>query len=126
MPGPIAWFGLTQVGQPKPEETVVIFATLGTVGSVVGQLAKFRECRAIGIAGGRAKCAYVVQELGFDACIDYKVGQIAEASASAAPQSIDISLDHVGSEILDTVLEQLNQHLCTHSALRPCFAIECH
>ncbi|MEO7019038.1 MAG: NADP-dependent oxidoreductase [Ktedonobacteraceae bacterium] len=108
MPGVTAWFGLMQIGQPKPGETVVVSAASGAVGSVVGQLAKSKGCRAVGIAGGKAKCDYVVQELGFDACVDYKAGHLAEALAKAAPQGIDIYFDNVGGEILDTVLEQLN------------------
>ena len=108
MPGITAWYGLTQIGQPKPGETVVVSAASGAVGSVVGQLAKSRGCRAVGIAGGPAKCAYVIQELGFDACVDYRAGQLAEALATAAPQGIDIHFENVGGEILDTVLEQLN------------------
>jgi len=108
MPGITAWFGLIHIGQPKPGETVVVSAASGAVGTVVGQLAKTKGCRAVGVAGGEAKCDYVVQELGFDACVDYKAGQLAERLATAAPQGIDIYFDNVGGEILDTVLEQLN------------------
>jgi NADPH-dependent curcumin reductase CurA len=108
MPGITAWFGLIRIGQPKPGETVVVSAASGAVGTVVGQLAKTKGCRAVGVAGGTAKCDYVVQELGFDACVDYKGGQLAEGLATAAPQGIDIYFDNVGGEILDTVLEQLN------------------
>lgn len=108
MPGITAWFGLMRIGQPKPGETVVVSAASGAVGSVVGQLAKSRGCRTVGIAGGQRKCDYVVQELGFDACVDYKEGQLAKELAAAAPQGIDIYFDNVGGEILDTVLEQLN------------------
>ena len=74
MPGFTAWFGLFEIGQPKPGQTVVVSAASGAVGSVVGRLARLHGCRAVGIAGGRAKCDYVVGELGFDACVDYKVG----------------------------------------------------
>lgn len=108
MPGVTAWYGLMQIGQPKPGETVVVSAASGAVGSVVGQLAKAKGCRAVGIAGGQAKCDYVVQELGFDACVDYKAGHLAADLAKAAPQGIDIYFENVGGEILDTVLEQLN------------------
>ncbi len=108
MPGITAWIGLTRIGQPKPGETVVVSAASGAVGGVVGQLAKSRGCRAVGIAGGQAKCEYVVQELGFDACVDYKAGHLTEELAKAAPQGIDIYFDNVGGEILDAVLEQLN------------------
>src|SRR5205814_7785974 len=76
MPGMTAWFGLSEIGQPKPGETVVVSAASGAVGSVVGQLARILGCRAVGIAGGQAKCDYVVHELGFDACVDYKAGNL--------------------------------------------------
>lgn len=108
MPGITAWLGLMRIGQPKPGETVVVSAASGAVGSVVGQLAKAKGCRAVGIAGGKTKCDYVIQELGFDVCIDYKAGHLAEELAVAAPQGIDIYFDNVGGEVLDTVLEQLN------------------
>jgi len=108
MPGITAWFGLMRIGQPKPGETVVVSAASGGVGGVVGQLAKTKGCRAVGIAGGKAKCDYTVQELGFDACVDYKAGHLAEALATAAPQGIDVYFDNVGGEILDRVLEPLN------------------
>ena len=108
MPGITAWVGLVSIGQPKPGETVVVSAASGAVGSVVGQLAKAKGCRAVGIAGGRMKCDYVVDELGFDAWVDYKAGHLAEDLAAAAPAGIDIYFDNVGGEILDTVLTQLN------------------
>lgn len=108
MPGITAWLGLIHIGKPKSGETVVVSAASGAVGGVVGQLAKSRGCRAVGIAGGKTKCDYVVQELGFDACIDYKAGHLAEDLAAAAPQGIDVYFDNVGGEVLDTVLEQLN------------------
>lgn len=108
MPGITAWYGLTQIGKPQPGETVVVSAASGAVGSVVGQLAKLKGCRAVGIAGGSAKCNYVVQELGFDACVDYKQGHLAEDLAKAAPQGIDIYFENVGGVILDTILTQLN------------------
>ena len=76
MPGMTAWFGLFEIGQPKAGETVVVSAASGAVGSVVGQLARITGCRVVGIAGGKAKCDYVVQELGFDACVDYKAGNL--------------------------------------------------
>jgi len=108
MPGITAWIGLISIGQPRAGETVVVSAASGAVGSVVGQLAKARGCRAVGIAGGKAKCDYVVNELGFDACVDYKAGHLAEDLAAAAPNGIDIYFENVGGEILDTVLTQLN------------------
>ena len=107
-PGITAWIGLTQIGTPKAGETVVVSAASGAVGSVVGQLAKIAGCRAVGIAGGAAKCDYVVKELGFDACIDYKAGPIDAALKAAAPAGIDIYFDNVGGEILDAVLRRVN------------------
>lgn len=108
MPGITAWIGLMSIGQPKSGETVVVSAASGAVGSVVGQLAKMKGCRVVGIAGGKTKCDYVVNELGFDACVDYKAGQLAENLAAAAPNGIDVYFENVGGEILDTVLTQLN------------------
>ena len=81
MPGMTAYFGLKEIGQPKPGETVVVSAASGAVGSVVGQLAKLWGCRAVGIAGGREKCDYVTRELGFDACVDYKAGSLRDEAA---------------------------------------------
>ena len=86
MPGWTAYFGLLEVGQPKPGETVVVSAAAGAVGSVVGQIAKIKGCRAVGIAGGPEKCRYVTQELGFDACIDYKASDLAAAAEGGLPQ----------------------------------------
>ena len=108
MPGWTAYFGLLDVGQPKPGETVVVSAASGAVGSVVGQIAKIKGCRAVGIAGGPAKCRYVTQELGFDACVDYKAGGLAQQLKAACPQGIDVNFENVGGEILDTVLLQMN------------------
>lgn len=108
MPGVTAWYGLLHIGEPKPGETVVVSAASGAVGSVVGQIAKVKGCRVVGIAGGPAKCAYVVDELGFDACIDYKAGRLAADLAAATPDGIDVYFDNVGGEILDTVLTRLN------------------
>ena len=104
MPGLTAYFGLKELGQPKPGETVVVSAASGAVGSVVGQLAKLWGARAVGIAGGREKCAYVREELGFDACIDYKDGPVREQ----LKQGVDVYFDNVGGEILDTVLARMN------------------
>jgi hypothetical protein len=108
MPGVTAWYGLKQIGAPKAGETVVVSAASGAVGSVVGQLAKILGCRAVGVAGGKAKCDYVVNELGFDACVDYKAGNLFGDLKAAAPKGIDIYFDNVGGEVLDTVLKQLN------------------
>jgi NADPH-dependent curcumin reductase CurA len=108
MPGITAWFGLSEIGQPKPGETVVVSAASGAVGSVVGQLAKIKGCRAVGIAGGKAKCDYVLQELGFDACVDYKAGNLLEDLRRACPKGVDVDFENVGGEILDTLLRVMN------------------
>jgi NADPH-dependent curcumin reductase CurA len=108
MPGMTAWFGLLEIGQPKPGNTVVVSAASGAVGSVVGQLAKLKGCRAVGIAGGRAKCDYVVNELGFDACIDYKAGDLLAQLREQCPQGIDVNFENVGGAILDTILRVMN------------------
>ena len=108
MPGTTAYFGLKELGQPKPGDTVVVSAASGAVGSVVGQLAKIWGARAVGIAGGREKCAYVKDELGFDACIDYKAGDTREQLKAACAKGVDVYFDNVGGEILDTVLARMN------------------
>jgi NADPH-dependent curcumin reductase CurA len=108
MPGMTAWYGFTQIMQAKPGETIVVSAASGAVGSVVGQLAKLRGCRAVGIAGGAEKCAYVVDELGFDACIDYKAGNLASDLALVTPHGIDAIFENVGGEIFDTCLTRMN------------------
>jgi NADPH-dependent curcumin reductase CurA len=108
MPGWTAYFGLLEVGQPKAGETVVVSAASGAVGSVVGQIARVKGCRAVGIAGGPEKCRYVKEELGFDACVDYKAGNLAADLKAAAPGGIDVYFENVGGEILDTVLLQMN------------------
>ncbi len=108
MPGATAYVGLMDIGQPKQGETVVVSAASGAVGSVVGQIAKIKGCRSVGIAGGPEKCAYVTDELGFDACIDYKRGRLAEDLAAAVPNGIDIYFENVGGRILDTVLARMN------------------
>ncbi|MBK4735725.1 NADP-dependent oxidoreductase [Noviherbaspirillum pedocola] len=108
MPGMTAWYGLTQIIAPKAGETVVVSAASGAVGSVVGQLAKARGCRAVGIAGGPEKCAYVVNELGFDDCIDYKAGNLKADLAAATPDGIDGVFENVGGEILDACVARMN------------------
>ena len=108
MPGWTAYFGLLEVGQPKAGETVVVSAAAGAVGSVVGQIAKIKGCRAVGIAGGPDKCRYVTQELGFDACVDYKAGGLYKQLKEACPKGIDVNFENVGGEVLDTVLSQMN------------------
>jgi NADPH-dependent curcumin reductase CurA len=108
MPGVTAWIGLLKIGQPKPKETVVVSAASGAVGSVVGQLAKRQGCRAVGIAGGQVKCDYVVRELGFDACIDYKAGRLAGDLEAATTAGIDIYFENVGGDVLQAVIPRLN------------------
>ena len=109
MPGVTGYFGLMDIGEPKPGETVLVSGAAGAVGQTVGQLAKIKGCRAVGIAGGQAKCEWVVKELGFDACIDYKAGPAAvrEGLKTHCPKGVDIYFDNVGGEILDEVLARL-------------------
>ncbi len=109
MPGVTAWFGLLDIGAPKPGDTVVVSAASGAVGSVVGQLAKLRGCRAVGIAGGAAKCDYVVRELGFDACVDHKAGKLHENLRAACPKGVDVHFENVGGAVLDTMLALMNR-----------------
>jgi NADPH-dependent curcumin reductase CurA len=104
MPGFTAWFGLSEIGKPKAGETFVVSAASGAVGGVAGQLAKAAGCRVVGVAGGKAKCDYVVRELGFDACVDHKAGRVAEDLAAACPKGVDIYFDNVGGPILDAML----------------------
>ena len=108
MPGLTAYFGLYEIGQPRVGNTVVVSAASGAVGSVVGQLAKASGCRAVGIAGGKAKCDYVVNELGFDACVDYKAGNLADALGAACPGGVDVYFENVGGVIMDTVMARMN------------------
>jgi len=112
MPGVTAWYGLVQIIDPKPGETVVVSAASGAVGSAVGQLAKARGARAVGIAGGADKCAYVVDELGFDACVDYKahrdLASLSAALKAACPKGIDGNFENVGGVVLDAVMANAN------------------
>ncbi|MGH6817090.1 MAG: NADP-dependent oxidoreductase [Hyphomicrobiaceae bacterium] len=108
MPGWTAYFGLLEIGQPKAGETVAVSAAAGAVGSVVGQIARIKGCRVVGIAGGAEKCRYVTNELGFDAGVDYKAGNLAADLKAACPNGIDVYFENVGGEILDTVLLQMN------------------
>jgi hypothetical protein len=109
MPGMTAYFGLLDVGQPKEGETVVVSGAAGAVGQTVGQVAKIKGCRVVGIAGGADKCAFVVDELGFDACIDYKSGSVREGLKQHCPKGVDVYFDNVGGDILDTVLTRINR-----------------
>jgi NADPH-dependent curcumin reductase len=108
MPGVTAWIGLNRIIEPKAGETIVVSAASGAVGSVVGQLARLGGCRAIGIAGGAEKCRYVTEELGFDACIDYKAMDVGMGLKRAAPDGIDGCFENVGGAILDSVLARMN------------------
>ncbi len=110
MPGMTGYFGLLDVGQATAGETVVVSGAAGAVGQTVGQLAKIKGCRVVGIAGGPAKCEWVVKELGFDACIDYKAGPIRDGLKTHCPDGIDIYFDNVGGEILDAVLAKIRRH----------------
>jgi NADPH-dependent curcumin reductase CurA len=108
MPGFTAYFGLLQVGEPKSGETVVVSAAAGAVGSAVGQIARIVGCRAVGVAGGPAKCRHVVEVLGFDACVDYKAGNLEADLKAACPNGIDIYFENVGGAVLDAVVPLLN------------------
>ena len=107
MPGMTAYFGLLEVGQPKAGETVVVSGAVGAVGATVGQLAKIMGCRVVGIAGGAEKCRIAVEELGFDACIDYKNEDVRVGLKRDCPDGIDVYFDNVGGEILDIVLTRI-------------------
>ena len=109
MPGMTAYFGLIDVGQPKAGQTLVVSGAAGAVGQTVGQLGKILGLRVVGIAGGPAKCDWVVKELGFDACIDYKAGHLKDSLREACPKGVDIYFDNVGGEILDTVLTRITR-----------------
>lgn len=110
MPGMTAYFGLLDVGQPKPGDTVVVSGAAGAVGASVGQIAKIKGCRAVGIAGGAAKCRYLVDELGFDAAIDYKAEDVREGLRTHCPKGVNVYFDNVGGDILDIVLTRLTLH----------------
>ena len=107
MPGMTAYFGLLETGRPQPGDTVVVSAAAGAVGSVVGQIAKIKGCRAVGIAGGVDKCRYLVTDLGFDASIDYKSENVTAALRKSCPQGINIYFDNVGGDILEAALANL-------------------
>jgi NADPH-dependent curcumin reductase CurA len=109
VPGMTAYFGLMDVGLPQAGQTLVVSGAAGAVGQTVGQLGKILGLRVVGIAGGAAKCDWVVQELGFDACVDYKAGNIKDRLRELCPQGVDIYFDNVGGEILDTVLTRITR-----------------
>jgi NADPH-dependent curcumin reductase CurA len=108
MPGMTAYVGLLEIGQPKPGETVAVAAASGAVGSVVGQIAKIKGCRAVGIAGGAEKCRFVTGELGFDACVDHRAGDFAGQLEAACPNGIDVYFENVGGAVQQTVWPLLN------------------
>jgi NADPH-dependent curcumin reductase len=108
MPGMTAYVGLGEIGQPKPGETVVVAAASGAIGAVVGQIAKIRGCRAVGIAGGADKCRYVADTLGFDACVDHRAPDFRDALAAACPAGIDVYFENVGGAVQQTVWPLLN------------------
>jgi NADPH-dependent curcumin reductase CurA len=114
MPGVTAWYGLVKICEPKPGQTIVVSAASGAVGSVVGQLAKARGCRAVGIAGGVDKCRYVTGELGFDGCVDYKAHpdskSLYQALKEATPDGVDGSFENVGGVVMDVTLARMNAH----------------
>lgn len=106
--GLTAYFGLLRIGRPRPDETIVVSAAAGSVGSLVGQIGKIKGCRVVGIAGGTAKCDWLVKELGFDAAVDYKQGSVHRALKAAAPSGVDVYFDNVGGEILEACLPLMN------------------
>ena len=108
MPGMTAYFALLDIGKPKEGETIVVSAASGAVGSIVGQLAKIKKCRAVGIVGSDEKCDYLVNELGFDACINRKTQDLNSALQATCPNGIDIYVDHTAGPILEAVLHQIN------------------
>lgn len=112
MPGMTGYFGLMDIGQPQRGDTLVVSGAAGAVGQTVGQLGKIKGCKVVGIAGGPAKCDWVVKELGFDACIDYKSGPnaVRDGLKTHCPEGVDIYFDNVGGEILDTVLARIRRH----------------
>ena len=108
MTGLTAYFGLLELGRPKPGETVLVSAAAGAVGSVVGQIAKIKGCRAVGIVGGPDKCRHIVEDLGFDAAVDYKAKDWREQLAAATPDGIDVNFENVGGEIMEAVMARMN------------------
>jgi NADPH-dependent curcumin reductase len=105
-----AYIGVTELGRPQPGETLVVSAASGATGSIVGQIAKIAEARAVGIAGGTEKCRYVVEKLGFDACVDYRAQDFVDQLDAACPNGIDVDFENVGGEILKTVFARMNQY----------------
>jgi NADPH-dependent curcumin reductase CurA len=110
MPGMTAYFGLLDIGKPRPGETVVVSGAAGAVGAIVGQIAKIKGCRVVGIAGGAEKCGYLTEKLGFDAAVDYKGEDVKAALKRHCPDGIDVFFDNVGGEILEAALGRLALH----------------
>lgn len=110
MPGFTAWAGLREIGKPKAGETLVVAAATGPVGATVGQIAKMQGCRVVAVAGGPEKCAFGVETLGFDVCLDHKAGDFAEQLATAVPDGIDIYFENVGGKVLNAVVPLLNEN----------------
>jgi NADPH-dependent curcumin reductase CurA len=108
--GLTAYFGLIEIGKPKAGETVVVSAAAGSVGSIVGQIAKIKGCRVVGIAGGKDKCHWLTSELGFDTAVDYKAGAVFKALKAASPGGIDVYFDNVGGDILEACLPQMKNY----------------
>ncbi|HEX3443499.1 MAG TPA: NADP-dependent oxidoreductase [Chthoniobacterales bacterium] len=108
MPGMTAYFGLFNIGKPKPGETVVVSAAAGAVGAIVGQLAKIKGCRVVGVAGAPEKCAYVVNELGFDECVSHREPDLTQRLEKACPKGIDVYFENVGGRVFEAVLPWLN------------------
>ncbi len=108
MPGMTAYTGLLNIGQPKEGETVVVSSAAGAVGSAVGQIAKIVGCRAVGVAGGKAKCEFVTSELGFDACVDYRSPRFAEDLRATCPKGIDVYFENVGGQVLEAAVPLMN------------------
>jgi NADPH-dependent curcumin reductase CurA len=119
MPGVTAYFGLLDIGRPQPGDTVVVSGAAGAVGGLVGQIAKLKGCRGVGIAGGLRKCEHLLEDLGFDATIDYKAEDVDAALGEKCPNGIDIYFDNVGGEILDAALA----HLARNARVVICGAI---
>ncbi len=110
MPGLTAYYGTRLVGRPRAGETFVVTGAAGAVGSAAGQIAKLDGCRVVGVCGGAAKCAHVVDDLGFDAAVDYRAGQLDEELARACPDGVDVIFENVGGEILEALLRRINLH----------------
>ncbi len=108
--GMTAFWGLSDIGKPRPGETLVVSAAAGATGSVAGQIGKIMGCRVVGVAGGSLKCGYVTEQLGFDACVDHRAGNLEEQLRQACPEGIDVDFENVGGDVMDAVLGMVNNH----------------